>query len=184
MEGEDPFGEIQGELQELRSKIVEAKRAIGAASKGEKQALEVEHQQLIDKQNSLQGPVPGQLQLSDLTLLDACLGMLLLTKWTRICCNGRECNPLCHSPRTSTMSQKLLAEYHEVRTTSSITLNQEDGKGHASTGQTYKPGYEPKLYCVNHGRVNAWKLGHGSSLVMQLWESNVDPSSKYVLEQL
>ena len=59
MEGEDPFGEIQGELQELRSKIVEAKRAIGAASKGEKQALEVEHQQLIDKQNSLQGPVPG-----------------------------------------------------------------------------------------------------------------------------
>ena len=82
------------------------------------------------------------------------------------------------------MSQKLLAEYHEVRTTSSITLNQEDGKGHASTGQTYKPGYEPKLYCVNHGRVNAWKLGHGSSLMMQLWESDVDPSSKYILEQL
>ena len=57
------------------------------------------------------------------------------------------------------MSQKLLAEYHEVRTTSSITLNQEDGKGHASAGQTYKPGYEPKLYCVNQGRVNPSSWG-------------------------
>ena len=67
---EDPFGEIEGKLQELRSKIIEAKRAIGAASRDEKPALEVEHQQLIDKQNSLQGPVQGHFKPSDLTLLD------------------------------------------------------------------------------------------------------------------
>ena len=70
MEGEDPFGEIQGELQELRSKIFEAKRAIGAASRDEKPALEAEHQQLLDKQSSLQGPVPGHFKPSDLMLLD------------------------------------------------------------------------------------------------------------------
>ena len=70
VEGEDPFGEIQGELQELRSKIFEAKRAIGAASRDEKPALEAEHQQLLDKQSSLQGPVPGHFKPSDLMLLD------------------------------------------------------------------------------------------------------------------
>lgn len=73
VEGEDPFGEIQGELQELRSKILENKKASARANKHEPGALSTlatENQQLVDRQNSLQGPVPGHFKPSDLTLLD------------------------------------------------------------------------------------------------------------------
>lgn len=90
-------------------------------------------------------------------------------------------DPLTKNVNYEKLNQHL-SEYHSVRTTSSLTLTHKDGKSHASSGQTYCKNCEPKLYCVNHGRVNAWKKG-GYHL-MQIWECNVNPSAKYVVEQL
>jgi len=47
----------------------------------------------------------------------------------------------------------------------------------AGSGQTYREGCEPTLYCINHGRVNAWR--RGGFHLMQIWECEVDPSARY-----
>ena len=61
VEGEDPFGEIQAELQELRTKLLENKRASGRAQDPAEQAsLTAEHQKLLRRQSVLQSPVPGR----------------------------------------------------------------------------------------------------------------------------
>ena len=71
VEGEDPFGEVQGELQELRAKIVKNKGAIGRTQDPAEQAsLNAEQQKLLRRQSVLQSPVPGSFRASELTLLD------------------------------------------------------------------------------------------------------------------
>ena len=71
IDGEDPWGEIQIEIQALRSKILELRKTIaGAPSGSEKEAFEAELGQLLDAQKTLQSPLPGHFKPSDLTLLE------------------------------------------------------------------------------------------------------------------
>ena len=82
---------------------------------------------------------------------------------------------------------KLLGEYHTVKTTGSLTLTHSDGDSRASAyagEQTFREGCEPTRYCLNHGRVNSWAILSRHFDTMVLWECDVNPNNKYVIEQL
>lgn len=82
---------------------------------------------------------------------------------------------------------KLLGEYHVVKTICSITLTHKDGMSRATEANedTYRDGCEPTLYCLNHGRVNAWAiLGRSGFHTMLIWECDINPHNRYMVEQL
>jgi hypothetical protein len=95
------------------------------------------------------------------------------------------------------------ATYHCVPTSRRFTLTHRDGhcnydflknreeRSYDATG--YLPGFEPRLHCLNHSRLNQWArsgttiMADGYTVAMNrmtLWECDVDPKHAYVCEEL